>query len=428
MTGENVVLHVYDLSQGMARSFSQQILGQQIDGIWHTGVVVYGREFYFAGVIELGVTHRSQEEFLAHLETMVPKFNAGTYHLLENNCNNFSCDVSQFLVKKKIPSYITGLPNDVMNGPFGAVLRPFINQMQSQIRDASGQQQVNFNHNNSSTRTTTIPHAQVSLTQQLPVVLRNALANPMLSTTSTNRVKIQDKLNEFAVTSGLSPLSNVSSPHLEEVLHLCVSLPSEKVFPALDLLRLLILDDVGNCVRVSHILDSLLTAHVIGQPTHSRATLLMALRCVQNCFAYEHGIENILKSHSDTTATENVFLDRLLALLETSLSAEHPDVRSTAAALTCNLAGTNIRFPSLSLTEDQSIRLTHVVSEALQHSENISHDRIYHLLLCSLGGLVSANAQCRDFAVALGISIVNTGLPTETLTLANEVRTLVTYV
>lgn len=41
-----VTLHVYDLSQGMARQLSPAFLGRQIDGIWHTGIEVYGREYY----------------------------------------------------------------------------------------------------------------------------------------------------------------------------------------------------------------------------------------------------------------------------------------------------------------------------------------------------------------------------------------------
>lgn len=44
---EPVKLYVYDLSQGMARSMSRQLTGKQIDGIWHTSVVVFGQEFYF---------------------------------------------------------------------------------------------------------------------------------------------------------------------------------------------------------------------------------------------------------------------------------------------------------------------------------------------------------------------------------------------
>lgn len=39
----DVVLRVYDLSRGMAAQLSLAILGKQIDGIWHTGVYVFGR-------------------------------------------------------------------------------------------------------------------------------------------------------------------------------------------------------------------------------------------------------------------------------------------------------------------------------------------------------------------------------------------------
>lgn len=39
----SVTLRVYDLSGGMARQLSPALLGKQIDGIWHTGVLVYGK-------------------------------------------------------------------------------------------------------------------------------------------------------------------------------------------------------------------------------------------------------------------------------------------------------------------------------------------------------------------------------------------------
>jgi hypothetical protein len=51
MTEFPVKLNVYDLSQGMAKSMSKSLCGVQIDGIWHTGIVVYGKEFYFGGGI-----------------------------------------------------------------------------------------------------------------------------------------------------------------------------------------------------------------------------------------------------------------------------------------------------------------------------------------------------------------------------------------
>ena len=42
---EKVSLNLYDLSGGMAKRMSKMIIGKQIDGLWHTGVVVYGKVF-----------------------------------------------------------------------------------------------------------------------------------------------------------------------------------------------------------------------------------------------------------------------------------------------------------------------------------------------------------------------------------------------
>lgn len=38
-----VTLNVYDLSGGLAKSMSRAIIGHQVDGIWHTGIVVYNQ-------------------------------------------------------------------------------------------------------------------------------------------------------------------------------------------------------------------------------------------------------------------------------------------------------------------------------------------------------------------------------------------------
>jgi len=38
-----VVLHIYDLTNGMAKTLGRQLVGIDVEGLWHTGVVVYGR-------------------------------------------------------------------------------------------------------------------------------------------------------------------------------------------------------------------------------------------------------------------------------------------------------------------------------------------------------------------------------------------------
>jgi desumoylating isopeptidase 1 len=35
----------------MAKVFSPMFLGKEIQGIWHTGIIVYGIEYYFGGGI-----------------------------------------------------------------------------------------------------------------------------------------------------------------------------------------------------------------------------------------------------------------------------------------------------------------------------------------------------------------------------------------
>ncbi|XP_014648742.1 PREDICTED: desumoylating isopeptidase 1 isoform X2 [Ceratotherium simum simum] len=42
-----VKLYVYDLSKGLARRLSPIMLGKQLEGIWHTSIVVHKDEFFF---------------------------------------------------------------------------------------------------------------------------------------------------------------------------------------------------------------------------------------------------------------------------------------------------------------------------------------------------------------------------------------------
>ena len=40
-------IYLYDLSRGGAKMTSEALIGRIVEGVWHTGVVAYGREYFF---------------------------------------------------------------------------------------------------------------------------------------------------------------------------------------------------------------------------------------------------------------------------------------------------------------------------------------------------------------------------------------------
>eukprot|EP00026_Physarum_polycephalum_P016984 Phypoly_transcript_18051.p1 GENE.Phypoly_transcript_18051~~Phypoly_transcript_18051.p1 ORF type:complete len:109 (+),score=14.30 Phypoly_transcript_18051:230-556(+) len=64
--------------------------------------------------------------FEAYLETQRNKYTEG-YHFVGNNCNHFTNECSRYLLGKDIPFHISGLPEEVINTPFGInTLMPMI--------------------------------------------------------------------------------------------------------------------------------------------------------------------------------------------------------------------------------------------------------------------------------------------------------------
>lgn len=151
-----VNLYIYDISKGMARQLSLPLIGKQIDGIWHTSIVCFGKEYYFGsdgisncmpcGTVlgqpdetvclgETSVTKRILHEYLAGLSRRA--FRPEKYDLFAYNCNTFSNEVAQFLTGKQIPSHITDLPQEVMSTPFGAMIAQFFQNVRVQPNVAS---------------------------------------------------------------------------------------------------------------------------------------------------------------------------------------------------------------------------------------------------------------------------------------------------
>ncbi|DBA79681.1 hypothetical protein WJX77_012191 [Trebouxia sp. C0004] len=148
--GEKVQLYVYDLSNGLARQLSPMLLNKQIDGIWHTAIVVGGLEYYYGGgvnqsipgstpfgqplqKIDLGVTQIPKDIRDEYLRDMRKIYTPQAYSLFHNNCNNFTNDFSTFLIGNGIPAHITGLPQEVLATPLGQMLAPMLSPLEQQL-------------------------------------------------------------------------------------------------------------------------------------------------------------------------------------------------------------------------------------------------------------------------------------------------------
>ncbi|KAG9119258.1 hypothetical protein FRC07_005783, partial [Ceratobasidium sp. 392] len=121
-----VQLYVYDLSGGLARALSLQH-GQPLQ------------------IIDFGETAIDEDTFNEYLTEIREHYTADKYHLLgglvlglevwcvtkfvDFNCNSFTNDVIGFLTGQHIPSWIRDLPADFLSTPFGASLRPTIDNM-----------------------------------------------------------------------------------------------------------------------------------------------------------------------------------------------------------------------------------------------------------------------------------------------------------
>jgi hypothetical protein len=142
---QEVKLYLYDLSSGAADAMSPWVVGEQLEGIWHSSIVAFGKEYYYARdtvfddpgstsfgkpdkVIELGHTLWRRDElhdFVVH--DLKPVFHRQTYDVITNNCNHFTDRVSMFLVGHHVPDEVLRQPIFLLKSKFVRVVRPMMN-------------------------------------------------------------------------------------------------------------------------------------------------------------------------------------------------------------------------------------------------------------------------------------------------------------
>jgi hypothetical protein len=151
LNATEVSLSWYDLTNGWSKYISPLVLWHQEGGIWHTGMIAFGREFYYSGRIyrgrpgatpyglptkiqRLGLTMKSAKELERFIiDELDSKFTEETYDFLEHNCNHFTDKAAVFLLGQQIPEEIRLQPERAMNAPLPVLVRPWVNQWLGRI-------------------------------------------------------------------------------------------------------------------------------------------------------------------------------------------------------------------------------------------------------------------------------------------------------
>ncbi|GAB9474375.1 Peptidase [Globisporangium polare] len=441
-TSSAVSLRVYDLSRGMARQLSPALLGKQIDGIWHTGLLVYGKEYFFGGgiqvmapelvvarygmqpvqVIPLGTTSVPIERFEDFLRQISPRFTAATYDLLNNNCNNFSNELALFLLGVGIPQHILDLPNEALSTPLGAMLRPMIENMQREM-NATGTQPFAIPFNDPSLAAASVPSSRLAssppamqLSRRFKVsgkpklrlsniVTRVRALNDetrVLSDAETGLlVKFASQVTDdvdLSATVEDSPLSE-ESLQLWQILHKLLSQGQQSAFffPALGVFRVLLLLPVTTSeilVLKNGCFDLLLQVTESVDLQLPDAQTIVLLSVLVNGFA-------------NPVASELV-LSRSVRFLPFAFSAisdsSHQQVRVLGATLISNCC--------IALKIEEEVVITTVICGAVETLDRISREQHQsatqqQTIVGVIGGVASL---LRNFAAARSLS-AELGLP-----------------
>lgn len=144
-----VVLNWYDVSQGLAQWVPAAVLGgHRFEGVWHTGVVAFDREYWYGGKVlsshpgkapfppgpvrttTLGWTLRTREELEDFLRfELAPRYTRDKYDILRRNCNHFSDEVAAFLIQGgHIPDEARSQPEAVMNSQWFLGAQSYMNR------------------------------------------------------------------------------------------------------------------------------------------------------------------------------------------------------------------------------------------------------------------------------------------------------------
>ena len=390
-----IQLAVYDLSRGMAIALSQQILGQRIEGIWHTGVIAYNAEFYYGGgiqitppgvftannqmqastIITIGQTNKTRNELDLFLTTIASRFTAYTYDLLRNNCNNFANEVCIFLTGKSIPAYILNQGDIIFSTPGGAMLRPMIENMSNQAYQQMGHtfdpfsvQQTNLNITNTNTQATT-SNEEKQFENNIAKTIKTAIINsdtiirkakleenPLISNDSSSLLVLIKKLFTIAIklTNNEKELINQSinslinkdytnnifqNIQLYEIFYQLMIEYSSLHMIILFVMRLLVLIEtipLNSIQIIDYIINTLANTNE-SENFSSIPAITMAICVLSNLLANNNGIIYIINENSKER------LNKLIDISVNYLNHKRIEIRQISSVLGYNFTLINTK-------------------------------------------------------------------------------------
>ena len=421
--GFKVQVYIYDLTQGMARTMGPALIGRPLDGVWHTAVVVYGREYFFGGsgiefcnpggtmlgqplqVEDLGETEITEDLFQDYLRTQSQdRFRGDRYDLLRHNCNNFSHETAQFLVGKGIPQHILDLPNEIMATPLGQMLAPMIQQMtpsgnslpsnaMNQTTASTGFQSGATNSNNTQKEVSNIsfPFKDfISFDQPLKV---DGLSKKLEEFNNAQENE-QTKLTEselkvvLGIAKGLVRLSDENFGTLTKLKNW----EKTQIFPLLDILRY-------KCLKPSF---------------DNAEQVKQVLTLFESCLSPESQVNSMLAARGLTNILSNPKLQHVLSEFEVQekiictasalLPTNHQNMEISVVSVLYNISVLQIQKANL----EGSVLLASSI--ATQVLPSLDQDEAVYRSLMALGNIiVTGPPEVKEFLQSMEIDAVVKG-------------------
>jgi len=388
--GFPVQLYIYDLSQGMARTLGQQLIGRPLEGIWHTAVVVHGKEYFFGGggiescnpggtqlgqplkIEQMGETQIDAGMFMEYLQAQGrDRFRGDRYDLLNHNCNNFSHETCQFLTGKGIPQHILDLPREVMSTPMGQMLAPMLQQMNptgTSIPFSQGPPSAASMQPPTPASTAKLFPVSDFITFDAPLKVEG-LAKKLdeFNTAQESDTKLSEE--EVKVVLGIARgVVRLSKENLA-ILMKMQKWQTSQAFPLLDILR-------AKCVKptfdppelISQVVDLMLESL---QPDHAVNSML-ACKALSNLVAAGHPLS----------------VEKVLSLLPALLPAASNNLETALASLLSNLSVALVSRPTL----ESAVLLASSLASSIM-LDLTQDESVYRCLVCLGNTLHASHAQ-----------------------------------